>query len=436
VAATGVDPAGMAATALVLSDGRRKFALVDIDALFVDGAEEIARRASDLTGIPAAHIRLGATHTHAGPVFSAVRGPVGADPRPYERMLANYRASVADKVVGAIAEANGRLEPAHIGGARGTGTININRRVRARNGMPPAVGRNPDGFVDRDLIVARIDDARGRPIAVLVNFQCHGTVLAYENKLLSPDWIGMLRKTVEQALPGARCLFLQGAAGNQGPIEGFTGDLTVPHRLGSILGHQAAALALGIETVKREPKFEGFVESTAFQAKQHWRVSGPRDGTLSFASKIVEVPRREYTARDIDEMATRVAEARRQLEQPGGGTHQNQARLRRVANLLEQWKKPVDRAPLQVEVRIFRMGEIAIAAMPGEPFAEIGVAVKKASPFPITMFSGYSNGLGGDYMPIAAEYDQGGYEVERTPYGRAAAAKVIEAAGGLFSAVR
>ncbi|MBI3471540.1 MAG: hypothetical protein HY013_09305, partial [Candidatus Solibacter usitatus] len=39
VAATGVDPAGMAATALVLSDGRRKFALVDIDALFVDGAE-------------------------------------------------------------------------------------------------------------------------------------------------------------------------------------------------------------------------------------------------------------------------------------------------------------------------------------------------------------------------------------------------------------
>ena len=34
-----------------------------------------------------------------------------------------------------------------------------------------------------------------------------------------------------------------------------------------------AALALGIETVQRKPKFEGFVESTAYQAKQHWRVN-------------------------------------------------------------------------------------------------------------------------------------------------------------------
>ena len=84
----------------------------------------------------------------------------------------------------------------------------------------------------------------GHPLAVLVNFQCHGTVLAWENKMISPDWPGMMRKTIETALPGAKALFFQGAAGNQGPMEGFTGDLRVPHRLGSILGHQAAALAL------------------------------------------------------------------------------------------------------------------------------------------------------------------------------------------------
>src|SRR5438034_11587476 len=44
VEAAGIDPAGMYATALALSDGRQKFVMVDIDALSVDGADDIARR--------------------------------------------------------------------------------------------------------------------------------------------------------------------------------------------------------------------------------------------------------------------------------------------------------------------------------------------------------------------------------------------------------
>lgn len=79
-------------------------------------------------------------------------------------------------------------------------------------------------------------------------------------------------------------------------------------------------------------------------------------------------------------------------------------------------------------MQVLRIGDIAIFSMPGEPFAEIGVAVKKASPFPITLFCGYSNGAGGDYMPISEEYVHGGYEVARTPYDPGAAAKVVEEA--------
>jgi neutral ceramidase len=434
VEAIGIDPAGMYATALALSDGKQKFVMVDIDALFVDGADEIARRASALTGIPVAHIRLGATHTHSGPAVSRVRGPVGTDYARYEGMLANYKVALADKVVGAIQEASARLKPAHIYGGRGVGTINIHRRVRAKDGLPAAVGRNPDGFVDPELVVVRIDDAQGKPLAALVNFQCHGTVLAYENKLLSPDWIGMTRKVVEEALPGAKCLYFQGAAGNQGPIEGFTGDVEVAHRLGATLGHQAAAVALGIETVRRAPKFEGFVESTAFQAKQHWRVEGPRDATLKFASKIVEVPPRTYTAGEIASMETAVADARRKVE--ANRTAQTEARLRRVSDLLAQWRKPPSSTPVKVQLQILRIGQVAIVAMPGEPFAEIGAAIKKASPFEVTLFCGYSSGVGGDYMPIESEYAFGGYEVERTPYGTGAAEKVIREAVALYKDVR
>ena len=258
-----------------------------------------------------------------------------------------YDEFIIDKIVGLIVEANSKLQPAHIFGDRGEGRININRRVRADGDNPPAVGRNPQGFVDRDLIVFRIDDADGKPIAVLANYPCHGTVLAYENKKISPDWIGMVRRVVEDAMPTAKCLFFQGAAGNQGPIEGFTGDLAVAHRLGAMLGHGATSLAFGIETVNRVPTFEGFVESTAYQAKQHWRVKGPRDGTLARASKIIQLPRASTRAKEIDDMTARLDDAIRKATHAKASKdpwkiHQADARVRRFRDLLTKWKQPVE----------------------------------------------------------------------------------------------
>ena len=131
VRAAGIDPAGMKATALVLSDGNQKFAMVDVDRISSAGLEPAIAAAAKRTGIPEAHIRIGATHTHAGVAVSPAKGPPGLDLTPLVDMAERYRLSVIDKVAGLIAEANGRLEPAHMHGGRGEGTININRRVRA-----------------------------------------------------------------------------------------------------------------------------------------------------------------------------------------------------------------------------------------------------------------------------------------------------------------
>jgi len=441
VEAAGVDPVGMCATALVLSDGRQRFALVDIDTLSVGGLDDVRRRAAQATGIPLEHIRLAASHTHSGPALSPGKGPVGIDLKPYAARFAAYGRGMADKIVRVIVEANSRLAPARVSGARGTGAININRRLRPAEGRPASVGRNPDGFVDRELLVARIDDERGQPLAVLFNYPCHGTVLAWDNLLVSPDWIGTARRVVEQALPGAMCLFFQGAAGNQGPIEGFTGDLAVAYRLGAILGHQVAALALQVETARREPRFEGFIESTAYIARQPWRVTGPRDATLKFASRTLELAPRRYSPREIQGMAKAAADAQVKVEAARAGgdpqkVHQAEARWRRYRDLLAQRKRPFRPAPVKVEVQMLRLGEVAIVAMPGEPFAEIGVAVKKAAPLPVTMFCGYSSGLGGDYMPTREEYAFGGYEVERTPYGEGAAEQLIRETIALLAQVK
>ncbi|MBS1827223.1 MAG: neutral/alkaline non-lysosomal ceramidase N-terminal domain-containing protein [Acidobacteria bacterium] len=441
VEAVGVDPAGMIVTALVLSDGKQKFAMVDIDMLLVTGMQPVAERAAQAIGVPANHVRLAATHTHAGPAFQREKGPLGVDPAKYEKMMADYQRLLADRIVKVVVDANKNLRPVHAYGAKGVGTININRRMRATKDGPPAVGRNETAPVDRELVVIRIDDANGKPYAVLVNFQCHGIVLTYENKLISPDWVGMTRKAVEQAMPGATALFFQGAAGDQGPIEWGTGDISVAHRLGMTLGLQAAALAMQIETTQRAPKFEGYVESTAFAAKTPWRVQGPRDATIRFVSKTLSLPPRRYTPKEIDDMASRVAQAEKQLGPARASgdpwqKHQAEARWRRFNDLLTKWKKPYDATPVEVDVQILRIGDMAIVAMPGEPFSGIGAAIKKASPFPITMFCGYSTGKGGDYMPVADEYQHGGYEVERTPYGTGAAEKLVKETSALFPAVR
>lgn len=440
--AEGVASPGLFATALVLSDGKQKFAIVDIDAVNVNGLDSVITRAERETGIPAAHIRLAASHTHAGPNLSVERAPIGADMSALSEIMRRYRESLDDKLVGVIVAATRRLEPVHLYAGRGTGTINVNRRFRRQGSFPPAVGRNPDGFVDRELVVIRIDRADGTQLAVIGNFQCHGTVLGFENKQVSADWIGHTRATVEAAFPGALCLFFQGAAGNQGPVEGFSGDDRVAKRLGATLGHQIAAVALDIETVRREPVFDGYIESTAYQARQYWRVKGPRDSTLRFASRLIPVAARTYSEAEIAEMQSRVEEAKTSLEaarRSGDAWKraQAEARLRRFSNLLEKWKgKKSAGAQVLVNVQLLRIGDVAILSMPGEPFGEIGAELKKLSPFRYTMFCGYSSGQGGDYMPTQAEYDHGGYEVERTPYGRTAARELITEAAKLYSKVQ
>src|SRR5439155_5648567 len=97
-------------------------------------------------------------------------------------------------------------------------------------------GFNPGMPADDTVLVARVTDESGQLMATVVNYACHPTTLAWDNTLISPDYVGALREVVEQAT-GAPCLFLQGASGDLGPREGFVGDTAVADRNGRQLGH-------------------------------------------------------------------------------------------------------------------------------------------------------------------------------------------------------
>jgi hypothetical protein len=73
-----------------------------------------------------------------------------------------------------------------------------------------------------------------------------------------------------------------------------------------------------------------------------------------------------------------------------------------------------------VRAHFITFGDVAIVGCNIEPFCEIGMSVKKRSPFPVTFMGGYTNGRMA-YMATAEEWPKGGYEVENSPFGQTAA---------------
>ncbi len=95
---------------------------------------------------------------------------------------------------------------------------------------------------DTTVMVARVV-ARGdtRTLATVVNYACHPTTLAWQNTLISPDFVGAMRETIERDTDAAPCVFLQGASGEIAPSEQYTGDTAVADRNGRQLGFAALA---------------------------------------------------------------------------------------------------------------------------------------------------------------------------------------------------
>jgi hypothetical protein len=212
------------ARAVVLTIGKTKLAIVSLDlgrAPPRQSVQNIRKQLKDATGIET--IFLVASHTHHGPVLELDDWP--SKEKPYVRTL-------EEKIVKAITEAHDALQPARLGIQSSEAPFNRNRH-----------SRRPDRTVDKELIVVRLDDAQGKPIAHMVNFAAHPTMLPASLREFSPDFPGFMAGHVEKELGGV-CLFLQGAAGDMSanpsppaPLpEGEGGNAAAPEPFGKALG--------------------------------------------------------------------------------------------------------------------------------------------------------------------------------------------------------
>src|SRR6185503_18017520 len=132
--------------------------------------------------------------------------------------------------VEAAQEALSHLRLVRIRSGTGSCRMNANRRAITASGER-FLGVNTDGPCDRDVLVIRLDTVEGEPLATLVNYACHATIMGPANKLITPDFPGAMKRTVELEV-GGKCLFFQGSAGDQGPMLGFQADTKVYRSFG------------------------------------------------------------------------------------------------------------------------------------------------------------------------------------------------------------
>jgi hypothetical protein len=158
----------------------------------------------------------------------------------------------------------------------GTARCNLAGHRDYFDGTRFVCGFNPAGPADDTVLVGRVLADDGSTLGTLINYACHPTTLAWQNTLLSPDFVGAMREVVEHHT-GAPCLFLQGASGDLGPRDGFVADVAVADRNGRQLGFAALSGLEALPPAGTRFEYAGSVVSGATLGV--WKHQPVDDGT-------------------------------------------------------------------------------------------------------------------------------------------------------------
>ncbi|MCS6953107.1 MAG: hypothetical protein RMK57_11960 [Bryobacterales bacterium] len=375
------------AKALVLEGSGSRAALVACDLIALEGdLVEAARQLIErTTGLRGDRVMISATHTHTGPEVERqfLAFVEGAPRQAAER----YRAELPSRIAEAVRLAEAALTPArawaHIGREE---TLAFYRRFRMKDGTvqfnPGKL--NPDivepvGKPDPDVAVVYFDTPDDKPLATYVNYALHlDTVGGTE---YSGDYPYTLARLLGQVKgPGMLTLFTLAAAGNINHVDVKSPEPQKGHgeaqRIGTVLAGEVLKSYARLKPV----------------------VSGP----VRVLSRRLELP-----ARQVEPGALESArDTARWFGKPGGPPFLDMVAALRTLDLAGRGGKAIP-----AEVQVVALGEeVAWVGLPGEIFVELGVAIKRASPFPRTVVVSLANGSI-DYVPTKEAFAEGAYEV-------------------------
>jgi hypothetical protein len=397
--------------ALVLEQDGTRVALVVCDLISMPRRTVVEARKliEQQTGIPAGHVMLSATHTHTGPALvrdSARDRLDGANSDLGRR----YTETLPERIARSVAEANQRLAPVRLAAAVGKEEhLSFNRRFFMRDATvswnprkqhPDVV--KPAGPIDPDVGVLYLDTPKGNPVAIYVNFAMHPDTVGGEG--ISADYPGVLARLLAECKGSDMLtLFANGCCGNLNHRNlGWLDPQKGPHearRIGTVLAGAVCRTYPLLQPV--EP------------------------GRLRVKSALVPLPLAPITPEDVAR-AKEVVSRPRDAKTP----FLEQVKAFQVLDVAAR-----DGKPLEVEVQVAALGsQVAWVSLPGEIFVELGLALKKASPFHYTLLAELANGAIG-YIPDRPAYAQGNYEVVSARCAEGSGEKLVETALRLLQEV-
>ena len=373
----------------------------DSDALRLQILEQLA--------LPEANVIIHFTHTHAGPALDS-DAPAEANPDTGRA----YLARLTETCVRGGREALEKLEPATALLSHGRCALASERDlIDPVNSDRYLTGFHPGAPADDTLLVARLLADDGRTLATLVNYACHPTTLAWDNRLISPDYPGAMRELIEAQADGAPCLFLQGASGELAPAEQYSGDTNLADRHGRELGHAALSALAPLVDGCSHLKYDGPMESGAPLAMWH-ACKQP----LSESLRATVIADQFELKGDLPSVSTIDATL---AKEPDGFQRERLMRKRRVRMSVGDGTHSTEK------LWLWRLGDAAICAVPFEVYSVFQTTLRATFPEIPLLVLGLSNGSTG-YLPPESLYDLNLYSVWQTPIARGGHERLLASA--------
>lgn len=416
------------ARALVLQVGETRYCLLSLDLLSSNTAPAFALRQQigARLGISPEAVMLHVTQNHAAPSLGhlfLIDEEHTHFPPEYPWLYggdAAYNPICIAGCLRAVEEAAAHMQPVRAAAGRGIdGRLAYNRRFVLRDGTarthPELCDPNIlycEGPADPEVGVLTLTALDGQPVAALLHFTCH-PIYGYPNRYVIGDWPGAWSALME-AQHGGVALVVNGCCGNISPSNHLHPEHVWPQD-----GYQGMAMRL--------------METTGTALGRLAPLDAP---ALGWRQTHLRLPLRRPTPEVV-------AEARALLEQYPTPKFTDAAQTQvdwdwvYALGRLDLHDR-VERDPFfDYEIQAFRLGDAAIVTLMGEPFVEVQLRIKLASPLPYTFVAHFCNGYAG-YIPTEEAFRRGGYET-RTSNGSKfqpdALEKIGDAAISLLGAV-